>query len=52
VQAAGKICQKRRIFVIGMGGDHHDAAEGIEALQRLPNFDFARNIPLGVKRTK
>ncbi len=52
VQSAGKIGQKRRIFVIGMSSDHHDAAECIQALQGLANLDRPGEIPLSLYRAK
>jgi hypothetical protein len=49
VQTAGKIGQKSRIFVIGMGRDHHHATQRIETFEGLADFDFPGNVPLGTE---
>jgi hypothetical protein len=32
-----------------MGPDHHHASERIEPFESLPDFDFARNVSLGLE---
>jgi len=48
VPPSRQVGEQSRILVVRMGGDHHRAAERVQTLQGLANFDFAGQIPLRV----
>ena len=45
--AKSEVCKHLFALVVGVRADHHDAAQGVEAFQRLADFDFAADGPLG-----
>src|SRR5579872_684177 len=52
VAASGEISQKGRIFIVGMGADHHHAAQGFEFFQALVKLGLAGEVFLGLKGSK
>ena len=50
--ATTEVSQQCRVLVVGMRGDHHHASQVVQPLQRLPDFDLARDRPLRSDRAK
>ena len=52
VPSARQIGEQRGILVVGMRGDHHDAAEVVQFLQHQAHLGFAGDVFLGAKRSR